>query len=820
MDESRTATVYAPSPGRDGAPGLGATELARVMASLPLPLSIADWRRPGRPILFVNEALSRSLARPSHALLGQPASALAAPPADRAARRDLVRCLLQGQVCESVLATPAANGAAPSWLQMRMVVLPDARGEAAYLVTCGHDISAGMTRENQLQQFIALRALADSAARRHFEHRLEMAVHEALTAGREVTVVAVTLPPFDGRDSHASIAHETRIEALTACARDVLPSGTTCCRLHGDGIVATVPPGDADAAALLGALRGAVDARRIADDAGYGSARPGRDGGTATALIETARRRAHLDLDAQGTHLLSDAERLAVDLDVALERGEFHLVFQPQVRLPGGEVAALEALLRWVHPARGAVPTNAFIAQLERSGAIVDVTRWIVEQSLTELARLEAAGHEGLRVAVNLPPGVLVSPGFAEFVNQELSRHGLAGHQLELELTERSLHEAPQEVVRVLAALRRRGVAVAMDDFGTGFSNLSHLASLPLDALKVDMRFVHGAIHNPADAAICRMTVELARALGLRCIVEGIETEGQLQLFNGLHCDMAQGWLFAKGLPAAELEPLLGSPSLLPASVPAPTAAATRHLLLIDDEDNVLRSLRRLFRTTGYRIHATTDPDEGFELLARHPVGVVISDQRMPRMSGTDFLRRVKGLHPATRRIVLSGYTELQSIAEAINEGAIYKFFTKPWNDAQLLQQVDEAFLAYELAADRQRLQTELQSAHDKLARLLESIEARATHSQTALEVLNATLAAVPIAVVGLDPDGFVALSNPAADALLGTGTPLLGGTLELPQRADAGMVRNGRHYRVVRQEVQLPGQRCGTVLSFLEEGR
>lgn len=819
MADPTTDVVRDLRPAHDGPPHLGAAEFARVLEDLPMPMSIADWRSPGHPILFVNEALARSLGRSAQDLLGQPARALAAPPADRAARGEIARRLQQGQVCEAVLAAPPArSGDTPTWLQMRMVVLPDVLGDPAYLVTCGSDITDAMMRENQLRQFIELRLVADSAAQRHFEHRLDTAVHDAQATGHRVSVFAVTLPPFDGRDTNATIDHETRVEALTACVRDVLPSGTACCRLHGDGIVAMVPLGDDDAGALLGSLRMAIDTRQIVAHAGYGSALPGQDGPTAAALIEAARRNARAALDAGVASVPSAADLFERDLEQALERGEFHLVFQPQVRLPGGEVVALEALLRWVHPTRGAVPTGVYIGQLERSAVIVDVTRWIVDQSLAELARWEADGHEGLRVAVNMPPRVLVSPGFAEFVSQALQRHGVAGHQLELELTERSLHEAPEEVVRVLNTLRRSGVAVAMDDFGTGFSNLSHLASLPLDALKVDMRFVQGAVHNPADAAICRMTVELARALGLRCIVEGIETEGQLQLFNGLRCDMAQGWLFAKGLPPTELAAVLGRANLLPAGAAAPAATATRHLLLLDDEENVLRSLRRLFRTAGYRIHATTEPDEAFELLARHPVGVVVSDQRMPKMSGTDFLRRVKSLHPATRRIVLSGYTELQSITDAINEGAIYKFFTKPWNDAQLQLQVEEAFVAYEMVADKQRLQGELQQAHDKLTRLLESTQMRATHGQTALEVLNATLAAVPVPVVGLDPDGLVALSNPAADALLGHGLPLLGSTLEMPVSDDTTIEREGRRYRVVRQLVQLPQQRGGTVLSFLED--
>lgn len=143
-----------------------------------------------------------------------------------------------------------------------------------------------------------------------------------------------------------------------------------------------------------------------------------------------------------------------------------------------------------------------------------------------------------------------------------------------------------------------------------------------------------------------------------------------------------------------------------------------RTILLVDDEENILRSLERLLRQDGYDILKAGSGNIGLELLKQHEVGVIISDQRMPGMTGVEFLSQVKELYPRTVRIVLSGYTELKAVTDAINKGAIYKFLTKPWEDDLLRENVREAFRHHELARENERLARELQEAQDELARL------------------------------------------------------------------------------------------------------
>lgn len=156
---------------------------------------------------------------------------------------------------------------------------------------------------------------------------------------------------------------------------------------------------------------------------------------------------------------------------------------------------------------------------------------------------------------------------------------------------------------------------------------------------------------------------------------------------------------------------------------------AKRTILLVDDEENILRSLERLLRRDGYRILKATSGEAGLKLLSGDAVGVIVSDQRMPGMTGVEFLSKVKDLYPHTVRIVLSGYTELKAVTDAINKGAIYKFLTKPWEDDLLRANIKEAFEHFELAHENERLAKELEQANAQLARLQQELETRATQT-------------------------------------------------------------------------------------------
>ncbi len=195
-----------------------------------------------------------------------------------------------------------------------------------------------------------------------------------------------------------------------------------------------------------------------------------------------------------------------------------------------------------------------------------------------------------------------------------------------------------------------------------------------------------------------------------------------------------------------------------------------RTILLVDDEANILSALARLLRPQGYRILRAGSGREGLELLAQNDVGVIVSDQRMPEMTGVEFLSKVRDLYPDTVRIVLSGYTELTSITDAINHGAIYKFLTKPWEDDLLRANIEEAFQRYEMKRENDRLHNEMEQRVEEKTREL-------TRNLKMLQVAQEVLESLPVAVIGIDSGGGIAVANSMAHYLLGRGgeRPLLG---------------------------------------------
>lgn len=198
----------------------------------------------------------------------------------------------------------------------------------------------------------------------------------------------------------------------------------------------------------------------------------------------------------------------------------------------------------------------------------------------------------------------------------------------------------------------------------------------------------------------------------------------------------------------------------------------SRTILLVDDETNIISALKRTLRRDGYTILTANSGEEGLALLAKHEVGVIISDQRMPHMTGVEFLRKVKMLYPKTLRIVLSGYTELESVTSAINEGAIYKFLIKPWND-DLLDNICEAFQHYEMEQENLRLTRDLQSANNELSMLNQNLEQKVTDKTreivrniNLLQISQEILEHLPIGVIGIDEQNTIVVSNRCADAI------------------------------------------------------
>jgi diguanylate cyclase (GGDEF)-like protein/PAS domain S-box-containing protein len=255
------------------------------------------------------------------------------------------------------------------------------------------------------------------------------------------------------------------------------------------------------------------------------------------------------------------AESLAIEnkLRRAIERREFVLHYQPKVDLASERITGLEALIRWQEPAGALVPPGKFIPVLEETGMIVEVGRWAVEQAFADLNAWASRGLPVPRVAVNVSAVQLQRKEFVDTIIEEIERGGEHPERLELEITESLVMRNVEESTRKLSILRGMGVCVAIDDFGTGYSSLSYLGRLPVDLLKIDRSFIHGVADQSGSVSIVTTIISLAHGLKLEVVAEGVETREQANILRLLRCDQAQGYLFSRPLPAADIERLLAA---------------------------------------------------------------------------------------------------------------------------------------------------------------------------------------------------------------------------------------------------------------------
>jgi diguanylate cyclase (GGDEF)-like protein/PAS domain S-box-containing protein len=399
----------------------------------------------------------------------------------------------------------------------------------------------------------------------------------------------------------------------------------------------------------------------------------------------------------------ADAERrlgLETALRGALERNELRVFYQPQISLESGNLIGMEALLRWSNPLFGSISPAEFIPIAEDTGLILAIGEWVLRTACKQTRLWLDLGLVSLRVAVNLSARQFRQANLPELVSEALAESGLPASALELEITESAFIDDVEEAIAQCRSLKAIGTKLSLDDFGTGYSSLAYVSRFPFDKIKIDQGFVRDIIENPVNAAIATAAIVMARALNLSVLAEGVETEAQASFLRGRRCDAMQGFLFSRALPAAEFEQLLVGNKRL--RLPDRPLEQKQTLLIVDDEPNILTSLARLLRREGFQTLTALSPSEAFEHLAKQPVQVILSDQRMPEMSGTEFFARVRQLYPDTIRIVLTGYTNLDSVTGAINRGAIYKFLTKPWDDDQLREQIRDAFrLAKEIQSSR-----------------------------------------------------------------------------------------------------------------------
>ena len=439
--------------------------------------------------------------------------------------------------------------------------------------------------------------LRDITDRRQAEARIRyMALHDALTglpnrvllqdrlaqatalAHRNQKYVAVLMLDLDRfKDVNDSLGHhvgDRLLEIVATRLRSCLRESDIVARLGGDEFVVALPEITDDrnvagvAEKILASLSKPfqIEAHELHISASIGIARYPSDGENPEALLQAADA-AMYEAKSKGpgihryfTPELNEATQrrvmLTKDLHHACERGQFVLHYQPQVSTNSSAITGFEALLRWKHPEHGMISPAQFIPLLEELGLIIEVGRWVLTTACLQNAKWQKEGLPSVRMAVNLSAHQFYRGDIVRTVQEVLCETGLNPKWLELELTETLTLDDTEATINIMQELKRIGVSLSLDDFGTGWSSLSYLRRFPLDRIKIDRAFMRD-LSQPGSAAVVRSIVSLARNLNLTCIAEGVETHEQLRYLQKQMCGELQGYLYSPAVPEQACTELL-----------------------------------------------------------------------------------------------------------------------------------------------------------------------------------------------------------------------------------------------------------------------
>ncbi|MDC0663771.1 EAL domain-containing protein [Marinobacter sp. SS21] len=660
-------------------------------------------------IIYGNPAFERITGYTVAEAIGRDCRTLLDTDSESPNRKRILEALSTNSEFRGVLRNFRRDGS-PFWNEFYLAPVPDETGQASHYVGIINDIS----EHKQAQSDIAFNASHDVLTglpnRSPLADRIEQALNLIERHRLTLAVLLLNLDHFKlVNDSFGLRVGDQLLKAVAERLQSVVRPGDTVARLGGDEFAILLPDLAAakDAVTMVDKILSAlaqpyqIEEHTLHITTSIGIAVSHKRLANAMDLVQQADM-AMLGAKQSGkntyhwfsAHLRQEANKRAAlrnNLERAIAAQHLQLLYQPQVSCQTGKYIGSEALIRWQDPDQGLMLPAEFIPVLEETGQIIRLGQWILERACHDNRVLIESGLRDHTVSVNVSSIQLQQSGFPDMVQAALEASEMPAGNLILEVTESVLLGDSSLGIKNLQTLRQLGVGIVIDDFGKGYSSLSYLKELPATKLKITREFIKSVISDRKDASITKGIISLAHHLGLPVVIVGVESEAQAIFLKRNQCDVLQGQFFSHPLPLSDLTGVLrsGPPSL---STPKdPQARPT--LLILDDEPNIIRALSRLLRRDGYRILATTEAQEAFQLLAENDVQVIISDQRMPEISGTEFFSQVKDIYPGTIRIVLSGFTDLESVTDAINEGAIYKFLTKPWEDDQLRQNIREAFI-------------------------------------------------------------------------------------------------------------------------------
>ncbi len=474
------------------------------------------------------------------------------------------------------------------WLETHAAPMRDAQGAVVSLLGITRDITGRKDSESRIQYLANFDALTGLPNRNLLADHVQYAIGLMRHSNENLCVMFVDLDRF--KDINDTLGHSLGDAFLIETGKrlqSVLRETDTVSRLGGDEFVLVLSDSGARAAAhvaekLLGVISTPyrISQYDLVVTASIGIAIYPHDGEDLEALsrsADTAMYRAKQE--GRNGYRFFTAEmqdrairhmQLTNAMHHALENGQLHLCYQPQMSIDSDHVIGVEALLRWNHPEFGGISPAEFIPVAEYSGLILPIGEWVLRTAMHQLKTWIDRGHPPMVMAVNLSAVQFRHRSLPDLVRDILAEARLPPEYLELELTESVAMHDPKGAISVMDRLHEHGIRMSIDDFGTGYSSLNYLKKLKVYKIKIDQSFIQELDSRAEDRAIVAAIISMSNSLGLLTIAEGVETSGQLAFLRGQHCDEAQGYYYSKPLPATEFEAFLAHRRKSPGSGPAP----------------------------------------------------------------------------------------------------------------------------------------------------------------------------------------------------------------------------------------------------------
>ena len=468
----------------------------------------------------------------------------------------------------------------PKWVSISAA--RDDDGQIGHYIASFTDLTKRRQAADHILHLAQHDPLTELLNRFALEARLQQALVSARRAERLVAVLLLDLDRF--KLINDTLGHHAGDQLLVGVAqrlKEAVRASDIVARQGGDEFVIVLPDLEQALAAAVVAAKVeraladpiAVDGQMLYATPSIGISIYPVDGEDSESLLKNADTAMyHAKNQGRNNHQFYTAsmneaasERLNLEnalrhaVATTLEHNQFALHYQPQIHPASGRIVCLEALARWHSPTLGPIPPNRFIPIAEETGLILPLGDWVFWEACRQLREFREQGITGIRVAVNLAAQQLRQESLPALVRGALACYDLFPGDLELEITESTAMQNPEATIHILEDLAAMGVTLTIDDFGTGYSSLAYLKHLPIHRLKLDRAFVQDITNDADDAAICSATIILGHNLSLEMVAEGVETEAQSDFLKGLGCDVLQGFLYSRPLPAHEVAPFIRS---------------------------------------------------------------------------------------------------------------------------------------------------------------------------------------------------------------------------------------------------------------------